>query len=459
MKVIPCWLAVNGYQMTKTIETPSLESLFGKKFRCQCGRTHEVPVRVVHYAEDALLVLPHIFASHTQGQSVTILSDVRTHEVAGIEAASSLAQAGWQVESVVVPDGDRGSPLCDDQTFNALLQKVGRPDGLIAVGSGVINDLTKWLSFEIKVPYVAFATAATMNGYTAANVAATIDGVKQLVHAQAPVAVLAVPSMIARAPFELTAAGLGDAVAKPVSVTDWRINHWFFNEYYCPYCAGIISEIESLYYDNPQEVGMRTPDGVRAVFDALIYSGLAMTLIGTSAPASGGEHLFSHTLDMMGLVDGLSGDLHGRQVGLGTILAAALYERIQGLSSPDLCDMPGSVDQAFWGHLAGPVTAQYEAKKDRLKQMRARLSEPSEWQNLQDIVRGNAKGPKMIADCLASAGAARYIEDIRCTRERVRVAVLHMHEIRQRTTVVDLAWLVGILPASAEEIIEEWLEP
>jgi glycerol-1-phosphate dehydrogenase [NAD(P)+] len=379
--------------------------------------------------------------------------------VAGIEAASSLIRAGWQVESVVVPDGEHGSPICDDQTFNALLQKVGRPDGFIAVGSGVINDLTKWLSFEKQVPYVAVATAASMNGYTAANVAATIEGVKQLVHAQAPVAVLAVPSMIARAPFELTAAGLGDAVAKSVSVTDWRINHWCFNEYFCPYSADIISGIESLYFDHPQEVGMRTPDGVKAVFDALIYSGLTMTLIGTSAPASGGEHLFSHTLDMMGRVDGVSGDLHGRQVGLGTIFAAALYERILGLNSPELRDMPASIDKAFWGRLAGPVTVQYESKKDRLKQMGARLRVPSEWQGLQDIVRRNAKAPQQIADCLASAGAARYIEDIHCTRERVRAAVLHMHEIRQRTTVVDLAWLAGILPAAAEEIIEEWLEP
>ncbi len=442
-----------------TMEMPSLESLFGKTFLCQCGRTHEVPVKVVHYAEDALLVLPEVFAPHTRGRSVILLSDVRTHEIAANEAASNLIRAGWQVESVVVPDRDLGSPLCDDRTFNALLSRVGRPDGLIAVGSGVINDLTKWLSFEIKVPYVTVATAATMNGYTAANVAATINGVKQLVHAQAPVAVLAVPSMIARAPFELTAAGLGDAVAKPVSVADWRINHWFFDEYYCSYCADIISGIESLYYDNPQKVGMRTPDGVKAVFDALIYSGLAMTLIGTSAPASGGEHLFSHTLDMMGLVDGLPTDLHGRQVGLGTILASALYERILGVSSPELCDMPGSIDKTFWGPLAGPVAVQYEGKRDRLRQVRARLSLPGEWQNLQAIARRNTKGPRQIADCLASAGAARYIEDIRCTRERARAALLHMHEIRQRTTVVDLAWLVGILPASAEEIITEWLEP
>jgi glycerol-1-phosphate dehydrogenase [NAD(P)+] len=445
--------------MTTTIETPSLESLFGRTFPCECGRTHEVPVESVHYDTDALVVLPDVMASHTGGRSVVMISDVRTHELAGEEALSNLTRAGWRVESVVVPDGEHGSPKCDDQTFKTLLPKVGRPDGCIAVGSGVINDLTKWLSFEKQVPYVVVATAATMNGYTAANVAATINGVKQLVHARAPVAVLAVPDMIAQAPFELTAAGLGDAVAKSVSVIVWRVNHWFFDEYFCPYCADIISGIESLYYDDPRKVGMRTEDGIKAVFDALIYSGLTMTLIGTSAPASGGEHLFSHTLDMMGLVDGLPGDLHGRQVGLGTILAAALYERIQGLQTPELRDMPMTVDRPFWGHLAESVGKQYEAKRDHLRRMRARLSVPGEWRKLQEIVRRNAKPPQQIADCLKSAGAARYIEDIHSTRERVCAAVLHMHEIRQRTTVVDLAWLVGILPASADEIIEEWLEP
>ena len=59
-----------------------------------------------------------------------------------------------------------------------------------------------------------------------------------------------------------------------------------------------------------------------------------MTLQGSSLPASGGEHLVSHTLDMMSHVDGVPHDLHGRQVGVSTILVAAMYERALAIETP-----------------------------------------------------------------------------------------------------------------------------
>ena len=63
----------------------------------------------------------------------------------------------------------------------------------------------------------------------------------------------------------------------------------------------------------------------------------------------------------------------------------------------------------------------------------------------------------LIAECLRKAGAARYLKDIDCSRERARKAVLHQHEIRSRFTIVDLAWMVGVLPDAADDLIDEWL--
>ena len=58
---------------------------------------------------------------------------------------------------------------------------------------------------------------------------------------------------------------------------------------------------------------------------------------------------------------------------------------------------------------------------------------------------------------LEAAGAARYVDDIRCSTRRAGSALLHMHEIRKRCTVVDLAWLLGILPGAVDDILDEWL--
>ena len=84
---------------------------------------------------------------------------------------------GYPSEHVIVADREQGGPVCDDVTVAGLKATLGslEPDMVVAVGSGVINDLCKWSSFDLGVPYVVVATAASMNGYAAANVAATID--------------------------------------------------------------------------------------------------------------------------------------------------------------------------------------------------------------------------------------------------------------------------------------------
>ncbi|MBW1963124.1 MAG: iron-containing alcohol dehydrogenase [Deltaproteobacteria bacterium] len=437
--------------------SPRPESILGKSFECQCGRTHRVSIKAIIYSDDAYNQMMDILGREIFGRDATMLSDQRTYDIAGSKIVEILKQHGWSVESIVVPDKGTLTPRCDDVTLKELISRSGSPDVFLAVGTGVINDLTKWLSFEKNTPYLAVATAGTMNGYTSANVAPSIDGVKQIVRAHTPIAVCALPAVIEKAPFNLIASGLGDIVAKSVSGADWKMNHHLFGEYFCTFCAEIISNIEPLYFNHPERIADRDPLGIKAIFDALLYSGLAMTMIGTSAPASGGEHLFSHTLDMMSSVDGIPHDLHGRQVGLGTIFAAALYERLRAIESPRFFDLPGAINKSFWGKLAGPVSEQYAAKQPHLMQMRDRLSDSAQWNRFRETVFGSAIAPERIANCLLSAGAARFVDDINCSVHRAKTAILHMHEIRKRCTVVDLAWMVGILPDAVDEIMEQWL--
>ncbi|HIJ56108.1 MAG TPA: sn-glycerol-1-phosphate dehydrogenase [Deltaproteobacteria bacterium] len=436
----------------------TLDSILDRTIQCRCGQVHKVPVKGIFFSEDALKELPEFLTRHIQKRTAVLISDIRTYEIEGRQVKEILGDAGWSVRTIKLPDGEKGSPVCDDRAFNDLIPQIHKSTGVcIAVGSGVINDLTKWVSFELNVPYVVVATAASMNGFTAANVAPVINGVKSLIRAHAPLGVFAQPAVIANAPYRLTAAGLGDALAKSTSVVDWELNQFLADEPFCPFCAEIINEIEPLYFNNPEGVLKRSPDGIQAIFKALIYSGLAMTMIGSSAPASGGEHLFSHTLDMMNLVDGVPHDLHGRQVGLGTVFAAALYDRLRNIDLPEYRDMPDSIDQGFWGRLAEPVETQYRDKLKKLPLIKDRLTAPDAWDHIRRKLFIKAKSPVLIAECLRKAGAARYLRDIDCSRERARQAVLHLHEIRSRFTVVDLAWMVGVLPDAADEMIDEWL--
>jgi glycerol-1-phosphate dehydrogenase [NAD(P)+] len=401
--------------------------------------------------------LPGVLSNLVDGRRVVLVADRRTAEIAGLRARRILEEARWSVHDIIVPDTAKGGPVCDDTTHVWLNDQMPPTDIALAVGTGVVNDLTKWTAFDKHVPYAVFATAATMNGFTAANVAPTINGVKTLIRAQAPLAVFASPSIIVEAPFELTTAGLGDAVAKPISTADWIFNHLFCGESFCRYCSEIINSLEPYYLDRPGDIIDRKPDAIKALFNALLYSGIAMTIIGTSAPASGGEHLLSHTLDMMSSVDGALHDLHGRQVGLGTIFASALYERIFKIDKPIIHPYPRDIDSPFWGPLAGNVRREYKQKIPMLKIICEKLDDGKTWDAFLAAARQQVRPPAQIKSCLRTAGAAHTFAGIGCSRERLLAAVLHMHQIRKRPTIIDLAWILGILPEAAEEIIDRWL--
>jgi len=431
--------------------------LLDRTFDCECGRSHSVPIREIIYAEDTLELLPGVLSSLVDGRHVVLVADQRTEEIAARRTRRILEEARWSVHQIIVPDTGRGGPICDEATHAWLNNRMPSANIALAVGTGVINDLTKWSAFDKNVPYAVFATAATMNGFTAANVAPTIQGVKTLIRANPPLAVLAIPSIIIEAPFELTAAGLGDAVAKPVSTADWIFNHLFCGESFCRYCSEIINSLEPYYLDRPEEIRDRSPAAIEALFNALLYSGIAMTIIGTSAPASGGEHLLSHTLDMMSDIDGVEHDLHGRQVGLGTIFASALYDRIFEIDKPVCHPYAGDIDGAFWGPLAGSVREEYQQKLPAIQQIHKKLIESKTWGEFLAAARQQVRLPAQIKSCLKTAGAAHTFADIGCSRERLLAAALHMHQIRKRPTIIDLAWILGIMPMVAEEIIDHWL--
>ena len=429
-----------------------------RPFACECGKTHEAGVRAILYADDAPARLAAAVAGDLGLRQAVLVADARTYPALGTAVEDALGAAGIETRRCLLVDPPQGDPVCDDRTRAELEPRLGSPPCLVAVGSGVINDLCKWIASDRGLPYVVAATAASMNGYASENIAPAVEGVKRVISGTVPAYIAAVPSVIEQAPPELTAAGLGDVIAKPVSMTDWEINHLVFNEYFCPLCAGLIRDLEPVYMGNPTGIRNRDPATVRALFDALVYSGVSMTLAGTSFPASGGEHLVSHVLDMTAMRDHVPHDYHGRQVGLGTLVAAAVYERLLAFESPRFAVHNAPTDAGYWRELTEIVEEEHAGKRRRAEQAVAFLSAGSNWDRVRELAGGQRRlGPSAIKQCLRDAGAAHRMEDIGCSRERFVAAVRHAHEIRERYTVIDLGRAAGILPDAIEEIVDEYL--
>jgi glycerol-1-phosphate dehydrogenase [NAD(P)+] len=437
----------------------SLKGLrLGSSFKCACGWTHDAPVRSFCYQDTALDNAGDCLADALEGQpsGTIVVADARTWRICGQKVAAQL-----NAESIIVPDSSRSGPVCDESTCLWLKQQISRtaPQVIFAVGSGTINDLCKWAAFEMDLPYAVAATAASMNGYAAANVAAKVDGVKVLLRAQAPVAVLAEPAVIEQAPAEMTAAGFADTIAKFLSKADWILNNLLFGEHYCSYCADILNDIQGSYLDKPEKLRTSDPQTIKGLFEALFLTGIAMTMVGTSAPASGGEHLLSHVLDMTADINNQGHSLHGLQVGLGTIVSAALYERILSIDRPRAHEMPENIDTTYWQdkRLIKSVKEQYLSKQDSIQTAARKITQPQTWEQLKNKLLHVVKTPSTIKNLLSRAGAASGLKDLNFPRQRIKQAMLHMHEIRKRFTVVDLAWLTGVLPAAVDEIIDTYL--
>jgi glycerol-1-phosphate dehydrogenase [NAD(P)+] len=404
---------------------------------------------------DAAFRLAESLVEETSGRRAAVLFDVRTREAAGTACRQGLHDAGFEIREHLLPDRGGRWPVCDERTKDAVRDALASSDIVVGVGSGVISDLTKWIAFEAGLPAAVFATAASMNGYAAANVAPAIGGVKTLVAARAHRAIGADPRVLAGAPAELTGAGLGDLIAKSVSTADWRLNHELFGEPYSADLVALVDDAESSYATEPGKLAEGDPAAIAALFEALVYSGCAMTLQGSSLPASGGEHLISHALDMRAEVEGGEHDLHGRQVGVATIFAAALYERILSLEGPEFAADPLPFDRVAWGAIGDDVARHWKRQENRLREACNCLRE-RDWDRVRETL-GVVPAPTEIKSRLSQAGAAHHLEDIGVGRDRFLWAVRNCAQIRERFTSIDLGWVTGVLPGAAEEIVDQYL--
>lgn len=431
--------------------------LLGRRFDCECGASHHVPTEAVVAGRGALGRVPELVAEHCGREACLVVADVRTWRAAGEAVHRGLASAG-RADHRIVADGPDGSPHASVDLVDEL--EAATPDryGLyVAVGGGTINDLTKELAGRRARPYVAVATAASMNGYTSSIVALLEGGLKTTGPAAPPVAVVADADVLAAAPLELTLAGLGDLVSKPFCGCDWWLASLIRGDRYCPLPARILDRAFDSALEVLPRLADRDPDAVLLLAKLLIVSGITMTIAGTSSPASGGEHLLSHFWDMTRLRDGRAIGLHGAQVGVASVAMNALYERVldRGLDRPqeEIVEPDEDELERVFGGLSGAVRPQWRAKLAR----RSACDLEVLGQRRDDVERAIggvlASGDK-VRRALAGSGAPMTAGAIGVGRAELAAALRYGRMIRDRYTILDVAAELGVLREFAAEYPE-----
>ena len=151
-----------------------------------------------------------------------------------------------RVISVVLPNGVHP----DGETVAKVQAATISADALIAVGSGTINDLSKYASAQDGKPYAVFATAPSMNGYTSVNAAITMHGHKMSLPAQAPLGAFFDLSILSAAPPRLVRAGLGDSLCRTTSQADWLLAHLLFDLPYRQLPYDLLADDEPALFAN-----------------------------------------------------------------------------------------------------------------------------------------------------------------------------------------------------------------
>lgn len=374
----------------------------GMEYSCACGKSHKVDIQAIRVGSGVIQELPGILrdldASH-----IFLVADNYTYEAAGRQVEQLLDQAGlayhkrvFQTETPLVPN--------EYALGSVLAAMTSQDDMLLAVGSGTLNDVTKYVSARTGIPYVIAATAPSMDGYASTVAPTILDGFKTTLPAVYPAAIVADVDILKDAPMPMLTAGFGDIIGKFTSLADWRLSHQLNGEYYCPEVAGVIEAAVETCAANAQALAQREPQAIQAVTEALILSGLAMGMVGVSRPASGAEHQMAHYWEMDALRRGEEHPLHGNAVGVGTVLAASLYEMAaeylpQGFAAPD-------------------------------------------------------KG--QILACLQAAGSCADPKELGIRRELCLESLLHAMELRDRFTVQKLLEQKGKLSLCAQELVARY---
>lgn len=258
----------------------------GMEYSCACGKSHKVDIQAIRVGSGVIQELPGILrdlgASH-----IFLVADNYTYEAAGRQVEQLLDQAGLAYHKRVF---QTETPLCPTSTpwGSVLAAMTSQDDMLLAVGSGTLNDVTKYVSARTGIPYVIAATAPSMDGYASTVAPTILDGFKTTLPAVYPAAIVADVDILKDAPMPMLTAGFGDIIGKFTSLADWRLSHQLNGEYYCPEVAGVIEAAVETCAANAQALAQREPQAIQAVTEALILSGLAMGMVGVSRPCLGG---------------------------------------------------------------------------------------------------------------------------------------------------------------------------
>ncbi len=381
------------------------------------------------------------------------VADENTWGAAGAELTTALKMAGL---TMLTPFIFPGKPILHAEIEHSHTLTKAMPENCvpIAVGSGTVNDLVKYAAGLKGVRYAVIPTAPSVDGYTSFGAALAVDGFKKTMPCPAPLAIITDPGILETAPVEMFAAGYADLMAKIPAGADWIVADYLGQ-------APIRTDVWAMIQE-PLRGWLEVPAEIDRVFMGLAATGYAMQMCRDSRPASGAEHLLSHIWEMEGFEAS-----HGFKVAVASVGITALYEKLLAFDADTLCRMasPGTERRVreqeiarllvrdCYGNSVREVALGKFLEDDALAARRQTIYDS--WDSLRRQIAGQLYPLPELKTMLRSVGAPVDPADIGLSQEQFAGAFARAQLIRNRYTVLDLVYELGLpLEKLAAEICQ-----
>ena len=328
---------------------------------CSCGKTHNCNIGTVIIEKGAVQKIGALCGQYSH---VLLVADQNTYPLCGETVKAQLESKLentliYKRSGVLVPNEEAISELEDGITANT--------DLIIGIGSGVIQDLCKYVSFLKKLPYFIIATAPSMDGYASKGAAMIIGNMKVTYNAEVPTAIIGDIDVLKTAPMELIQAGYGDILGKYSCLNDWKLSHVINDEYFCQDIYDLTYGMLLKTRDLGPSLLKRDEDAIKTLMEALVGVGIAMAYAGNSRPASGSEHHLSHFFEVIGIMTGEPYLHHGTDVAFSAVYTQKMRERVLASTKPTkLCVFDRTHWQDRIRHIYGNAAEGVIALQDKM---------------------------------------------------------------------------------------------
>ena len=404
-----------------------------KGLECSCGKNHTCDIEYVYIESGAILKLKELCEEY---KNILIVADENTFSAAGEKTEQTLS--GKNLKKVIF--SGKTVLIPDEKAIEKVNEEIENVDLILGIGSGVIQDLCKYVSFFSKIPYMVVATAPSMDGYASTGAAMILKGMKETVPAGLPKALIADVDVLKNAPLEMIKAGYGDVIGKFSALCDWKLSTEINGEYFCDYIYDTTYKMIENTLSVAEGLLKRNEESIKALTEALMIVGIMMSFAGNSRPASGSEHHLSHYFEIVGIINSEPYFTHGIDVAYSTVITSEIREKILGMKFPNsLYRLP---------------QAEYESKVNDIYKSVAK-----ECIKLQEKV-GNYNADRLgtylekedkIKEILAKTPSAEEIKEMLMavelnmdefyntySKEKIDNAILYAKELKDRYTVL---WL------------------